>query len=431
MRTTARRRLSLRLIDSFLVAAFLVVSGLNATPAQADEATDYEFYARWGVSGLTQDRQTNNRVYVHDITQIGTRVYVAGNFLNVVKRGHRDQPIPQSFLAAFDAASGAFIPSFRPVLDHPAYTVMEHPTTHAVVVGGEFTKVNGMTRRGIVALNPVTGATDPSFATQVFGTSDQRGMVKGIATNGSRIFVGGSFNGGGDGTRILHQHNLLKVGLKGGIYLGWRHDVTGGGIWDVAVSTDRKRVIAAGRFDAVDGHARPGLAMLTGPNPGTLHPAFAHWNAVGAYCFPRYPGCLLNYDIDVDGGELAVAGAEHYVAVFDDTTGERKWVLRESNDTQAVMFQGNDLWLSRHGRSQPNGLYYARDRHTSGYTVSTFAQTPGSGPGGFAFAPGVNGCVWFGGAVGALDLADVPGSGKAEANHLGFMCPAGTSVPAG
>ncbi|MEZ5340537.1 MAG: hypothetical protein R2706_03555 [Acidimicrobiales bacterium] len=116
-----------------------------------------------GASPLATDRQTRNNIYVYEIENINGIVYVGGALQQVVHRDSPDQPIDQPFIAAFDAASGDPVATFRPVLDHPVYAITEHPTTGAIIVGGEFTMVNGQPQTGLVALDPLTGATDTSY----------------------------------------------------------------------------------------------------------------------------------------------------------------------------------------------------------------------------------------------------------------------------
>lgn len=409
------------------LALGMQVAVVGLSPASHSAvAAQMDYYAPWGVSALATDRLTPNKVYVHDMLRIGDRMYVAGAFENVVKRKYRSQPIKQSFLAAFDAASGAFISSFAPVLDHPAYALKQHPSG-ALLVGGEFTSVNGAARAGLVALDPLTGATDLSFTTTMFYSTTTRPMVKAITFAGDRIYVGGSFNGARNGSASLTRKNLLRVQFDGTLDPSWTANITGGGVWDLETSTDEQRVFVGGRFNAVNGSYRAGLAMIG--VDGVVSPAFSHWSEVGAYCYSGYPGCYLIYDLDVENGQLVVAGAEHFVSVFDDTTGARQWMAPEPHDTQAVLFDGDNVWVSRHGSSGATGLWYARNRHTGATTLSTNAITPSSGEGGFAFAHGVNGCVWFGGTLATLDITAVAGATRVEANHLAFACPSGTPVP--
>ncbi|MEZ5340539.1 MAG: hypothetical protein R2706_03565 [Acidimicrobiales bacterium] len=75
-------------------------------------------------------------------------------------------------------------------------------------------------------------------------------------------------------------------------------------------------------------------------------------------------------------------------------------------------------------------MYYAYNLQTMAREVTTSGRLS-TGAGGFAYEAGPNGCVWFGGAIGGMDLADVPGNSKVAAQfNLGFMCPPGTPVPA-
>src|SRR5688500_12296177 len=85
--------------------AWVGEDGIPAGPSAWYDATPDP--AGWHTSG-TADR-------VHDIAQIGNTVYVAGTFTGL--RAPNGSTVARAYLAAFDAATGAHIPSFAPVLN--------------------------------------------------------------------------------------------------------------------------------------------------------------------------------------------------------------------------------------------------------------------------------------------------------------------------
>lgn len=415
------------MLVGLLVAAIVVVPNPPAVEAQEDGPETWEFYSRWGVASLAADRETANRIYIYAIERVGDTMYVGGAFEQVVQRGKRSRPVDQSFLAAFDANTGDYIKEFTPTLNHPVYSIAVHPVTGSLLVGGEFTEVNGTTRGGLVALDPVTGTIDASFTARVYTTAGGRATVRGIDSDGTHIYIGGGFTRVNDGARTLVRHNLAKFTLDGTL-VDWKPHVGGGGVWDVALSTDQQRLFVGGRFNSVDGTSRPGLAMLDAGD-ASQYDAFRGWSDVARYCYVGYPGCVFVYDLEVDGGHLLVTGAEHFSSLHDDTTGERLYVWPDPHDTQAGYLDGDYVWITRHGRERDSGLWYARSRATGEYLVVSAGQGPSRGAGGFAFEKGPSGCMWFGGTLAAVDLAEVAGTSRIGIDHMGFLCPPGTTVP--
>lgn len=416
---------------AIVVSAIVVVLGtLTIAPSVAGAAeNNWEFYGAWGVTDLASDRQTRNNIYVYEIENINGTVYIGGAFQKVVHRDSPNQPIDQAFLVAFDAASGDIISSFRPDIDHPVYAISEHPITGSILVGGEFTRVNGVERTALVALDPVTGETDTSFGGFVKRNGGNwRAIVRGIDDDGSNIYVGGSFGRAKGAGGSYARTNVAKFDWSGRVDPVWNVNVSGGGIWDLVLSTDEQRVIFGGLLNRVNGISRPGLAMVGANGGGVLTSAFPNWQSVSPYCYTGYPGCILVYDLDVQNGRVLVAAAEHFSSLHDDTTGQRLHMWPESNDTQAGLLDGNRVWRTRHGSDNTTGMYYAHDLNSHQPLVTTVGRVA-TGAGGFEIEKGESDCVWIGGAIGGMDLATIPGSQKVATHHVGFMCPAGTQVP--
>ena len=110
----------------------------------------------WQVTNLNQG-QTALRSYVLGFAEYGNTIFVGGKFREV-QHGPGGAKVAQSYLAAFDKNTGAFIPSFAPVINGPVHELKTTPDGK-LIVAGEFTTVNGAATTGLVALNPTTGAT--------------------------------------------------------------------------------------------------------------------------------------------------------------------------------------------------------------------------------------------------------------------------------
>ena len=109
----------------------------------------------------------------------GTSLFIGGNFTTVkgvAKRG----------LAKINLATGAVDPNF---------VATSGPVDDMVIVGsrlyivGEFNTVNGQTRTRAAAVNTTTGLLDPTFNPVI----DARVMTVAASPDGSKIYIGGNF----------------------------------------------------------------------------------------------------------------------------------------------------------------------------------------------------------------------------------------------
>jgi len=154
-----------------------------------------------GVSGLANGFSTERDTEVRAFAQIGSTMFVGGNFAQVDTYA-TSTSTPQKYLAAFDVATGAWISTFRPALNGKVNTLVALPSGK-LAVGGEFTAVNGTTRAGLVVLDPQTGQADPTFTTSLEYRSagiTSPGTVTGMDVTGNTLYLGGSFThlaGGG------------------------------------------------------------------------------------------------------------------------------------------------------------------------------------------------------------------------------------------
>lgn len=292
-----------------------------ATPASAELASTNTI--SWGVQGLATGTQTDTiRSHIFAIEQIGNRVYLGGRFLQATDGA---TVIDQPFLAAFDATTGAFDSSFRPVLDKPVYALDRSADGSTLFLGGEFNTINGVNRRALAAIDPNTGDVQTGWSGRVAGAA----MVRGLDVRDGSVYVGGRFTTVSSSAGSSAASKAARFDVTTGAHdTSWLPQVAGGTVWAITASPTADRVYLAGYFDQVNGEARPGgfAALL----------ASSSQNARGIYPF-KYNSPLASrqyaYDVEVAGGNVFVAGSEHYVQV-----------LRES-----------DLLLTQFHYTDPNG----------------------------------------------------------------------------
>src|SRR3954467_8858061 len=104
----------------------------------------------------------NGRVYA--LVTIGNTMYVGGTFTQVQEPNA--STYPRQYLFAFDLTTGAISKTFKPELDGEVNTLATDGTN--LFVGGTFSTVNGTPRPRLVALNAsggvvrgVTGSIHP------------------------------------------------------------------------------------------------------------------------------------------------------------------------------------------------------------------------------------------------------------------------------
>lgn len=204
-------------------------------------------------------------------------------------------------------ADGSVDPSFRPARSGPssvdAATVQPDGK---IVVGGNFTQVDGVLRSGLVRLDP-DGTVDQDF-------DPENGLVlseiRSIATDieGGVWVVGGPLAPNGDTLPLLARY-LPDGSLDPDVHI----EFGANSVIQSVVVDSQGRVTFGGRFNTVNGYIRNGLARLNADH--SVDPIFADGVA------------LTGADVEVshlenlnDGG-LLVAGA------FDAWKGFRRWGL--------------------------------------------------------------------------------------------------------
>jgi PKD repeat protein len=236
-----------------LLAATLLAIGLlpGLAPAAADSAPE----PPETVSTVTADSLPTVQVdgIVWDQLIVGNTVYVVGSFNYARPAGAAPTTgrVARSGALAYDIRTGALIKAWRPRLNGPGRSLAVSSDRTRIYIGGDFTQVNGTARRGLVAVDPSTGALVSAFR------ANANGRVASMAVSGSTLYFGGNF------TQVSGRarQRLAAVRASSGALLAWapRADLL---VTSVVVPRGVGNVVVGGRFETLNGVRARGMGAL-------------------------------------------------------------------------------------------------------------------------------------------------------------------------
>ncbi|MCR4514085.1 fibrinogen-like YCDxxxxGGGW domain-containing protein [Aeromicrobium sp. 50.2.37] len=296
----------------------------------------------WGVTGTGSGGTGELGTEVQAFAQVGNTMYVGGNF-TTVRNQSGSQSVAQPYLAAFDATTGEWIPSFRPRLNRQVRALVRLPGDR-LAVGGDFTTVNGSTRRGL-AVFTASGALDPSWTTGVVQTTgDRKPTVRALDVAGGRLYVGGRFTHVRKGSRSTALPFVARVSSSTGVVdTRWAPKLNGT-VADLDVAADGKRLYLAGYMTKAAGRAvRKGLALSTAARAPIASPA---WK-------PRYSTtgtATYQQAVRQVGSRVWLGGSQHSMFAYDASTLALKvaHITRSGGDLQAIGDNGRVVYGGCH-----------------------------------------------------------------------------------
>lgn len=282
---------------------------------------------------------TNGRVSA--ILPIGNTVYVGGTFTAIVDRSGTSYSA--SNLAAFNATTGAAVLTWAPTTDGTVWALATDGTS--VYVGGSFTTVDGKSRRNLAAVTPDTGALDPWHPK----TSS---VVDSVAADGGAIFVSGNFSKvtGSDGT-TYPQAYVAKLRSDGTVDASWapKPDAR---VRALATSPDGTRIFLGGDFTSVGRSGTNKMAAVLASD-GTLDPSFVSSPNNGTGYATVYALTVASTDVFE-----AVGGSGGACTAVDASTGAAVWSKHTNGNVHAVRVLGTSAYCGGHfsGTSSFAGL---------------------------------------------------------------------------
>ena len=373
----------------------------------------------WGVTGLAGSTSGEGSVEVQAFTESGSRMYVGGNFAYVQQDASGTGRVSQPFLAAFDVATGQWDSAFRPVLNEQVRALATLPSG-AVVAGGDFTRANGQAATAVVALDPVTGTTIPSWnlVAENRGSSNPL-RVRALEVSSGYLYIGGTLTHLTGGTRpktSAFTKNLGRVSATDFTpSFDWNPKLNGG-VVALDGAADGTRIYAAGHFTKSNGvAAQSAAALLTSPGAALATPAWTPtWSST------------LNYQQGIDevGDRVWVGGSQHDLFTFSTSSFARLSgnIFKKNGDIQAITDDRGVVYAGCHcnnfnysnaftfptlgaGWTQADALgWFGAWDASTGAVIPSFTPSLRMrlGSGIWALQADANGTVWAGGDIQAV-----------------------------
>jgi hypothetical protein len=424
-------------------------AGTAATTVRALLSNKTSTATPWGVTGLAPGGANGEVTEVEDFAFIGRTMYVGGKFQYVQKGATpgAGEKVLQSYLAAFNVDTGEWIPSFRPTLDATVWALTA-TTDGKLIVGGEFTNVNGAAgTSSLAALDPTTGAVLAGWHAPISYVGTSTPNVRSLDVQDQWIYVGGRFNriaGGATPGTPITLRGLARVSvIDGKPDANWKPNVDGT-VFEVDASSRGDRVYLVGNFNHVNFTSSPMSGVVTTAAGAALVPGLAPSVSATGAGTKTYQQTVLEVGDDVWQG-----GSQHILSRYGRDAYNIKSgnITRNGGDFQALGYADGVVYGACHcvNYNYSNTTSYAKpipnasdvnnirfigawDATTGDYLpqffVSSLRANNDMGP--WAFKLGPDGCMWFGGD---FTGGSYQGTSQQWLGGFGKLCPRDTTAP--
>ncbi|WP_328320402.1 fibronectin type III domain-containing protein [Kribbella sp. NBC_00382] len=377
-----------------VIAAALIPSGRPVVAATANPGPGFG-------SALSAVKQLawQTNASVNTLAVAGNTVYAGGLFTRIRRPGlaaGKGEAV-RTYLAAFNRTTGKPL-GFAPKLNGAVWSIATSPNGKWVVVGGDFTTVNGLARKHLAMFSVATGKLVVGWHPAVSY------RVAAIAIAANSVYFGGSFG------RVdnKERNNVAAVTLSTGALLPWDPDADDD-VYAIDLSDSGRRVFIGGGFSEIQGKDHYALAMVS-PTTG------APMTMPAAAAIPEpSPDCQSRVkDIDTLGSKVFVSNAGSGLGCYDGvlaadaSTGKLLWQSHCLGATEAIKAIGNWLYKGSHahdcsrdgGFKDKTGMHHLLVESTiNGKLGPWYPNTDAAGTtevGPLAFASGGND-LWVGG----------------------------------
>jgi PKD repeat protein len=356
-RTALAGLLSLLLVAGVVGGLFTGTARADSAPLDPADPTTPTTVTADGLPTVQIDGVAWSQVVV------GNTVYVAGKFTTARPAGAAPgtQLTVRNNLLAYDIRTGALVTSFAPDLDGQAMVVAASPDGSRIYVGGDFTMANGQPRSRVAAYSTATGALVPDFRPSV------NGRVRAIAATSSAVYLGGNFSAVGSAGRsrlaavsptgaVLPWAPLPGVGPTSGNRLANsdQNSKTSTDVMALVVTGGGAQVVAAGRFDTLNGVRATGVGALD-PDSGANRPF-----AINQLITNQGVNSAV-YSLSTDGTTVYGTGYDFYGPgnlegsfAVDAAGGKVRWIGDCRGDTYSSYATRGALYMATHAHDCGN-----------------------------------------------------------------------------
>jgi hypothetical protein len=302
-----------------------------------------------------------NQGAVFKMAEVNGTLYAGGSFTTVTAAAGTTPAgtFTRNRMVAFNAANGNISTTFAPTFNGDVWAIVASGTS--LYVGGNFSTVNGVARRGLVKIDATTGAVDPAFNANLNSNVSEAALVSG------RLIISGVF------TKKIEAVNLTTGANTGYINIPVTGSVAGNAgaveVYRFAVNPAGTRLVGVGNFTTVGGAPHSRVFML---NLDATAASVSSWNyppSAQMCAAASIPDYMRDVDFSPDGsyfvtvstgfvpqsGQVGIALCDA-AARFETATlapARPTWINYTGGDTlhsvavsdQAVYVQGHQRWL--------------------------------------------------------------------------------------
>lgn len=234
-----------------IVLAAAVMVATEQSPAHADSAPPSSAIPTTVSSDPLPTPQIDGVVWDQEI--VGDTVFVGGSFSTARPAGAAPgaSTVPRTFLLSYRLSTGV-LTNWAPVLNGQVNAIDASPDGSRIYVGGAFTQVNGSTRNRIVAFDAATGAVIPTFA------ASANGEVFAVDSTASTVYFAGNFS---QSAGVSRPGRAAAASAATGATTAWAPVIAQGRAYGLVVSPDGSKVVIGGSFTTLNGSGNPGYGL--------------------------------------------------------------------------------------------------------------------------------------------------------------------------
>jgi hypothetical protein len=302
-----------------------------------------------------------NQGAVFKVAEVNGTLYAGGSFTTVTAAVGTTPAgtVTRNRMVAFNAANGNISTTFAPTFNGDVWAIVSSGTS--LYVGGNFSTVNGVARRGLVKIDATTGAVDPAFNANLNSNVSEAALVNG------RLIISGVF------TKKIQAVNPATGANTGYINIPVTGSVASNAgavqVYRFAVNPAGTRLVGVGNFTTVGGAPHSRVFML---NLDATAASVSSWNyppSAQMCAATSIPDYMRDVDFSPDGsyfvtvstgfvpqtGQIGIALCDAATRFETATLAPFRptWINYTGGDTlhsvavsdQAVYVQGHQRWL--------------------------------------------------------------------------------------